>query len=53
MVIGAGGRQLKAIGSAARVELEELFGRHIFLGLRVKVEPGWTGDPRMLRELGL
>jgi GTP-binding protein Era len=53
MVIGAGGRQLKAIGSAARLGLEELFGRHIFLGLRVKVEPRWTGDPRMLKELGL
>jgi GTP-binding protein Era len=53
MVIGAAGRQLRAIGSAARLELEELFGRHIFLGLRVKVEPGWTGDPRVLRELGL
>jgi GTP-binding protein Era len=52
MVIGAGGRQLKAIGSAARVELEELLGRHIFLGLQVKVEPGWTGDPRKLREMG-
>ncbi|HVN91351.1 MAG TPA: GTPase Era [Candidatus Binataceae bacterium] len=52
MVIGAGGRQLKAIGSAARQELEELLGRHIFLGLQVKVEPGWTGDPRKLRELG-
>lgn len=52
MVIGAGGSQLKAIGTAARRELEELLGRHIFLGLRVKVEPGWTGDPRKLRELG-
>ncbi len=52
MVIGARGRQLKAIGSAAREELEEMLGRHIFLGLQVKVEPGWTGDPRKLCELG-
>jgi len=52
MVIGAGGSQLKGIGTAARLELEELFGRHIFLGLRVKVEAGWTGDPRKLKELG-
>lgn len=52
MMIGSGGRQLKAIGTAARVELEELFDRHIFLGLVVKVEPGWTGDPRKLQELG-
>jgi GTP-binding protein Era len=53
MMIGAGGRQLKAIGAAARVELEELLGRHIYLGLQVKVERGWSGDPRKLLELGL
>jgi GTP-binding protein Era len=52
MVIGAGGSQLKLIGTQARVELEELLGRRIFLGLRVKAEPGWTGDPRKLKELG-
>ena len=52
MVIGAGGSQLKLIGTQARIELEELLGRRIFLGLRVKVEPGWTGDPRKLKELG-
>jgi len=53
MVIGAGGRQLKSIGTAARLELEEMLGRRIFLELHVKVEKGWTGDPRRLKELGL
>jgi GTPase len=53
MVIGAGGRQLKEIGTGARRELEQMFGRHIFLALRVRVERGWTGDPRRLKELGL
>lgn len=53
MVIGAGGRQLKSIGMAARLELEEMLGRRIFLELHVKVEKGWTGDPRRLKELGL
>lgn len=53
MVIGAGGRQLKSIGTAARLELEEMLGRRIFLELHVKVEKGWTGDPRKLKELGL
>jgi GTP-binding protein Era len=52
MVIGAGGARLKAIGTEARRDLEEMLGRHIFLGLHVKVEAGWTGDPRKLRELG-
>jgi GTP-binding protein Era len=53
MVIGGGGRTLKEIGTAARLELEELFGRRIFLALRVKVEANWTDDPRKLAELGL
>jgi GTP-binding protein Era len=52
MVIGAGGRQLKAIGTQARLELEELFERKVFLGLTAKVEPGWNEDPRKLKELG-
>ena len=52
MVIGAGGRQLKEIGTAARIELEEMLGRRLFLELRVKVEKGWTADPRKLKELG-
>jgi GTPase len=53
MMIGAGGRTLKGIGTQARLELEELFARRIFLGLRVKVEANWTDDPRKLAELGL
>jgi GTPase len=52
MVIGAGGRQLKEIGTAARIELEEMLGRRLFLELRVKVEKGWTADPRKLKEMG-
>jgi GTP-binding protein Era len=53
MVIGAGGRMLKEIGTQARLELEQLLRRHLFLELRVKVEKGWTGDLRKLKELGL
>lgn len=53
MVIGAGGRQLKSIGTTARLELEEILGRRVFLELHVKVEKGWTADPRKLKELGL
>jgi GTPase len=53
MVIGAGGRMLKEIGTQARLELEQILGRHIFLELHVKVERGWTSDPRKLKELGL
>jgi len=52
MIIGAGGRQLKVIGTKARLELEGILGRHIFLELNVRVEKGWTDDPRRLKELG-
>jgi GTPase len=52
MVIGARGQQLKIIGTKARLELEKILGRHIFLELNVRVEKGWTDDPRRLKELG-
>ncbi len=53
MLIGAGGRTLKQIGTAARLELEEIFGTRVFLEMVVKVEPGWTRDPRKVAEYGL
>jgi len=53
MVIGAGGRMLKQIGTQARLELEQILRRRIFLELHAKVEKGWTRDPRKLKELGL
>src|SRR4030095_711928 len=41
IVIGEGGKMLKAIGSAARKEIEEMGGRPVFLELRVKVLKDW------------
>ncbi len=52
MMIGAGGQQLKEIGTAARIELEDILGRKVFLEMRVRVERGWTSDPRRLKEMG-
>ena len=52
MIIGAGGTQLKEIGTQARLELEKILGRRVFLETHVKVERGWTADPRKLKELG-
>jgi GTP-binding protein Era len=52
MIIGAAGRKLKEIGTNARLELEEILARRVFLELHVKVERGWTADPRKLKELG-
>jgi len=53
MLIGAGGRTLKEIGTAARLELEEILGARMFLEIIVKVERDWTRDPRKLAEFGL
>jgi len=53
IVIGAGGQRLREIGRRARLEMEALFGRRVFLELFVKVEPGWSKNPRRLAELGL
>ena len=53
IVIGAGGRQLREIGRRARLEMEALFGKRVFLELFVRVEPGWAKNARRLAELGL
>jgi GTPase len=52
IVIGRGGATLKAIGTAAREELELLIGQKIFLSLRVKVLKEWQRDPAALNRLG-
>ncbi len=52
IVIGEGGKMLKAIGSAARKEIEEMGGRKVFLELRVKVLKGWRDDEEWLRRFG-
>lgn len=52
IVIGAGGAQLKAIGAAAREQIEQLVGGKVFLELWVKVEKDWRRDPNLLRQFG-
>jgi GTPase len=53
IVLGKGGRQIKAVGQAARGEIEELLGCRVHLFLFVKVRPKWTEDPERYQELGL
>ena len=48
IVIGKGGKRIKAIGQAARHDLEAFFGKQVYLETRVRVEPGWSDDPRFL-----
>ena len=52
MVIGAGGEQLKRIGTEARQELERLLDAKVFLELWVKVRSGWADDEEHLRSYG-
>ena len=52
IVIGAGGERLKRMASAARKDMEKLFGGKVYLGTWVKVKRAWTDDARMLRQLG-
>jgi GTP-binding protein Era len=52
IVIGAGGERLKRMASAARKDMEKLFGGKVYLGTWVKVRKAWTDDARVLRQLG-
>lgn len=52
IIIGRGGRMIKKIGAAARLELELTAGTGIYLKLRVAVKKGWTESDRLLKELG-
>jgi GTP-binding protein Era len=53
IVVGRGGAMIKAIGTAARKELEQFFDAKVFLDLRVKVREDWRENERVLDELGL
>ena len=53
IVIGKRGAMLKAIGTDARAALERMLGAHVYLSLRVKVEPRWRDSERGLRRVGL
>jgi len=52
IVLGAGGERLKRMASAARKDMEKLFGGKVYLGAWVKVRKAWTDDARVLRQLG-
>jgi GTP-binding protein Era len=52
IVIGAGGRRAKALGSAARRGIEALLDRKVFLKLWVRVRAGWSDDEGALKQFG-
>jgi GTP-binding protein Era len=53
IVIGRDGGVLREVGTAARLELERLLGRRLFLKLWVRVREGWRDDRGTLSDLGL
>jgi GTPase len=52
IVLGAGGNRLKRMATAARKDMERMFGGKVYLGTFVKVRKSWTDDARVLRQLG-
>lgn len=52
IIIGENGERLKKVGQKARLDLEKYLGKKVFLQLWVKVKSGWSGDERLLRQLG-
>jgi len=52
IVIGHKGSRLKEVGTAARLQIEELLGRRVYLDLHIRVAKDWQRDPKQLRKLG-
>jgi GTP-binding protein Era len=53
ILIGARGKMVRAIGTAAREAIEEELGRTVHLDLSVRVRRGWRGDEALLDRLGI
>ncbi len=52
MIIGDKGAKLKSIATQARIDMEQLLGKKVFLQCWCKVKSGWSDNERVLRELG-
>lgn len=52
IVVGAGGTQMRSIGQAARIGIEKLLDRKVFLQLWCKVRENWSDDEAQLKRLG-
>ncbi len=53
ILIGAHGRMIKAIGTAARRELERALSSRVHLDLSVRVRRDWRADESLLDRLGI
>jgi GTPase len=52
IVIGHRGSRLRAVGTAARQQIEAMLGTPVYLDLHVKIAKDWQRDPKQLRRLG-
>jgi GTP-binding protein Era len=52
ILVGAGGERMKEIATAARADMERLFGGKVFLEVWVKVTRGWAEDEARLTQFG-
>ena len=52
IVVGRGGATLKRVGTAARLELEKIFGRKFYLETHVKLKRDWADSERALQQFG-
>jgi GTP-binding protein Era len=53
ILVGAGGRMVRAVGTGARKEIERLLGRRVHLDMNVRVRKGWRRDEGLLDRLGI
>jgi GTPase len=53
ILVGAGGKMVRAVGTAARKEIEDLLDRRVHLDLNVRVRKGWRRDEGLLDRLGI
>jgi GTP-binding protein Era len=53
ILVGSGGRMVRAVGTAARKEIEAALGRRVHLDLNVRVRKGWRRDEGLLDRLGI
>jgi GTP-binding protein Era len=53
ILVGKGGQMVRAVGIAARREMEALLARRVFLDLNVRVRKGWRRDDALLDRLGI
>lgn len=52
IVVGKGGATIKEVGTAARLELEKIFGQRFYLETHVKVKSNWADNARVLQQFG-